>query len=127
MPSLKGKNMPSGNWLALQKVNGSVHSIVLDYHNPKPRKQKLDSQKKARPQGKQGHDEGSRKRRKVEREEPTNRFSNLSITSEQARAPAAGPSAPHAPTTATWKNGESVASLQQMALGHVEYTSQQEL
>ncbi len=96
------------------------------YPNPKPQKQQLDSQKKTLPHGKQSHDEGSRKRRKVEREE-NGRFSTLSITSEQARAPAAGPSAPHAPTTATRKNGESVASLQQMALGHVEYTPQQEL
>ncbi|KJA20623.1 hypothetical protein HYPSUDRAFT_42931 [Hypholoma sublateritium FD-334 SS-4] len=107
MPPSKGKNVPSGNWLALQK--------------------QLDSQKKKNSDSQHGRDEGSRKRRKVEREEPNKRFSTHTITSEQGLAPTAGPSAPHAPTSMTWKNGESVDLLQQMALGNVEYTPQQEL
>ncbi|KAF8152736.1 ribonuclease H-like domain-containing protein [Pholiota molesta] len=106
MSSSKGKNVPSSNWLALKK--------------------QLKPAKKPTSHGHRGREDGSQKRRKVDGEQKNDRFSRPSITSEQAETPSAGPSAPSA-TIAPHKNGESIAALQQMVLGHVEYTPQQEL
>jgi hypothetical protein len=88
--------------------------------------QQLKPAKKPTSHGHRGREEGRQKRLKVDGEPQNNRSSRPSITSEQAVGPSA-PSATIAPLPNSHKNGESIAALQQMVLGHVEYTPQQEL
>ncbi|KAF9476879.1 ribonuclease H-like protein [Pholiota conissans] len=111
MSSSKGKSVPSSNWLALQK--------------------RLEPTKKTSSKKRHRNEDRSHKLRKIDEDDTMiNRSSKLSITSKPAKHPTAGPSTPSAvvePLATSHKNGESIAALQQMVLGHVEYTAHQEL
>ncbi|KAH9485822.1 RNA exonuclease 4 [Psilocybe cubensis] len=102
----KGKSVPSSNWLNLQKQLAKTEK--KEYHSV---------QKGA-----------SKKRRKLDGASTENKFSKLYITSNEresstfSQVPEASGS-----SSAAVKNGESTSSLQQMILGHTEYTESQKL
>ncbi|KAF8959250.1 ribonuclease H-like domain-containing protein [Flammula alnicola] len=103
----KGKTLPSGNWLSLQKqLKAEKKATTNDHHHTHER---------------------SRKRQKLDHGGDKNNQSSRPSSPSSFVSPSTEPLAPHANTHTGWKNGESLAALQQMALGHFEHTVQQQL
>ncbi|PPQ84351.1 hypothetical protein CVT25_013246 [Psilocybe cyanescens] len=103
----KGKGVASSNWLSLQKQLKKIEK-----NGPEVT-----------------HKTASRKRQKLDDASPNNKFSKLYISSNEPEPSTSSSQIqiPVAPATSGGKNNESAAALQQMILGHTEYTDSQKL
>ncbi|KAF9552649.1 ribonuclease H-like protein [Agrocybe pediades] len=106
------KVLPSMNWLNLQKKKSSARTENED--------------------NSQAHT--SKKRQKLNNGLAKNKFARLSMSSNRSESPSSPAQSVEPPSTrivpqavSEIKNGESIAALQEMVLGHMEYTENHKL